>query len=60
MIDNEAVCVWLAGVAFIVMLIGSFFIGWLFAHAIVAKECERLNSFYVEKVVFECKVKGLK
>ena len=60
MIDNEAVYVWLAGVAFIVMLIGSFFIGWLIAHSVVAKECERLNSFYVEKVVFECKVKGLK
>lgn len=30
------------------------FIGWESAHQTVAKECQRLGSFYVGKTVFKC------
>lgn len=33
------------------------FIGWLFAHATVAHECRKLESFYVGNSVFVCKEK---
>lgn len=37
-------------------LIGMLF-GWIFAHGEVAKECQKLNSFYVGDVVYRCEVK---
>lgn len=36
----------------------SYQIGYGVAHNVVAKECERLNGFYVERRVFECWPKG--
>jgi hypothetical protein len=32
-----------------------FFSGWVFGHAAVANECERLGGFYVSNTVYECK-----
>jgi hypothetical protein len=29
-------------------------IGWASAHETVAKECERLGGFYVNKTVYKC------
>ena len=57
--DEDSFAVWLLVVVTITMLV-SFVLGWVIAHATVAKECERLNSFYVSTVVYECKVRGLK
>ena len=30
------------------------FLGWLFAHAGIARECERLGGFYVGPKIFQC------
>ena len=40
------------------MFIFGVFIGDGNAHSTVARECERLGSFYVGDKVFECKLKG--
>jgi hypothetical protein len=29
-------------------------IGWIYAHSVVARECERLGSFYVGDSVYKC------
>lgn len=31
---------------------------WAMAHSTVAKECEKLGSFYVGDKVYDCKLKG--
>ena len=31
-----------------------FFIGWLYAHSVIANECRKLGRFYVGKSVFNC------
>ena len=31
-----------------------FFIGWPYAHSVIATECRKLGRFYVEKSVFNC------
>lgn len=31
-----------------------FFIGWIYAHLVVATECRNLGGFYVGKTVFKC------
>ena len=59
MTDDDSFAIWIL-VAFALTMICSFVLGWVIAHSIVAKECERLNSFYVGTVVYECKVRGLK
>ena len=64
MTDSDGLVSWYFGAAcsaaFVIILLVSFFIGWMVAHSVVSKECEHLNSFYVNNVVYECKVKGLK
>jgi hypothetical protein len=35
------------------LMVGSG-VGWIMAHSAVARECERLGSFYVGKKVFKC------
>lgn len=59
MSDEDSFAVWLLVVVGLTMIC-SFVLGWVIAHSIVAKECERLNSFYVGTAVYECKVRGLK
>ena len=29
-------------------------VGWVYAHETVARECEKLGSFYVNDAVYEC------
>jgi hypothetical protein len=60
MTDSDGLVFWYFGAAFVIILLVSFFIGWMVAHSTVSKECERLNSFYVGTAVYECKVRGLK
>lgn len=31
-----------------------FFVGWVYAHHVVATECRKLGRFYVGKSVFNC------
>lgn len=38
----------------LVACIVSALVGWVYAHHVVAKECERLGGFYVGKKVFKC------
>lgn len=45
---REAVMGWL-----FLILVG-WLCGWIHAHSTVAKECERLGSFYVGSKVFHC------
>ena len=40
--------------AAIVAALIAFGVGWVYAHQVVAKECERLGGFYVGKKVFKC------
>ena len=40
-------------VAIIAVLVGYHF-GWGFAHYTVAKECERLEGFFVGKATYKC------
>lgn len=42
------------GIAFMVVLVGVYTIGWGSAHSAVAEECRRLNSFYVGQSTFKC------
>lgn len=42
--------------AILMLLMGALF-GWIFAHSEVAKECEKLNSFYVGDTVFHCEIR---
>lgn len=57
--DDDRLTIWIV-IAFILITLCSFVLGWVIAHSIVAKECERLSGFYVGNVVYECKAKGLK
>ena len=59
MSDDDRFTTWIV-FAFILITLCSFVLGWVIAHSVVAKECERLNSFYAGTVVYECKVRGLK
>lgn len=38
----------------IVLIYLAYKIGWTEAHVMVAKECERLGSFFVGKKVYHC------
>lgn len=58
--DEDTLVVWIFGAICMIVTVGSFFIGWVIAHSTVARECERLNGFYVGNEVYECKAKGLK
>jgi uncharacterized membrane protein (UPF0136 family) len=40
-----------------ILLLVTGYIGYLVAHSEVARECERLGSFYVGKQTFHCEVK---
>lgn len=43
--------------SFLSLIIGIFlgiYIGWVYAHAVVAAECRRLGGFFVGKTVFKC------
>ena len=31
-----------------------FFVGWVYAHNVIANECRKLGRFYVGKSVFNC------
>lgn len=33
-------------------------VGYVVAHSVIARECERLGGFYVGNTVYECKAKG--
>lgn len=33
---------------------GGALIGWILAHSVVARECERLGAFYVGSVTYKC------
>lgn len=46
----------LGGIVIFVIVIATF-IGWVYAHQTVAKECERLGAFYVGDKTYECRVK---
>jgi|694.fasta_scaffold07873_5 hypothetical protein len=37
----------------ILFLLGMF-VGWIYAHNIIATECEKLGKFYVGNKVFTC------
>lgn len=41
----------------IFVVIISFVFGWIYAHNTIAKECEKLQSFYVGSHVYQCNVK---
>ena len=41
----------------VILFIGNF-VGWVNAHSIVAKECERLGAFYVGNVTYSCQIKS--
>ena len=42
--------------AILIFIVGTVF-GWVFAHNVVASECQKLNSFYVGDKVFNCEVR---
>lgn len=35
-------------------MLAAYWFGWVMAHSVVAKECERLGGFYVGTKVFHC------
>jgi hypothetical protein len=39
--------------AVVALVVGILF-GWLYAHRTIAIECERLGSFYVGKITYQC------
>ena len=39
------------------VVILAFVFGWIFAHDTVARECEKLQSFYVGSHIYDCKVR---
>lgn len=45
------------GAILILVIVIPTFIGWVFAHQTVAKECERLGAFYVGDKTYECRIK---
>ena len=45
------------GAILILVIVIPTFIGWVFAHQPVAKECERLGAFYVGDKTYECRIK---
>lgn len=48
----------LTAILTIVVAVGfGWLCGWLHAHSVVAKECEKLERFYVGDKVFECTLK---
>lgn len=42
-------------IVFVIVL--AFVFGWIYAHNTIAKECEKLQSFYVGSHVYQCNVK---
>lgn len=45
------------GVVSVLACLFFFGFGWAVAHSVISHECQRLNSFYVGSVTYECKVK---
>lgn len=44
----------------VLMIVFGFVIGWLFAYAVVAIECRKLEGFYVGNTTFVCHAKETK
>lgn len=49
--------VFLLGVFLVMVFWAAVFLGWAVAHNTVAKECQKMGSFYVGDTVYECKAK---
>ena len=57
--DYPLATIFLLGMAVVIAFFAAIFIGWVSAHNIVAHECNKLGSFYVGNVVYECRPKQI-
>lgn len=40
--------------AFLSLCIAFCLLGWIVAHGVIMKDCEKLGKFYVDNTVYEC------